>query len=35
MTINDKVKDEKLKYDINRIAAKISVLFSGKIDNFW
>ena len=26
MTIDDKIKDEKLQYDINREAAKISVL---------
>ena len=31
MTINDQVKDEKLQYDINREAAKISVLLSGKL----
>ena len=29
--INDKTKDEKLQYDINRIAVKISALSSGKI----
>ena len=32
MTIEDQIKDEKLKYDINREAAKISALSSGKID---
>ena len=32
MTIDDKIKDEKLKYDINRETAKISALSSGKID---
>ena len=32
MTIADQVKDEKLQYDINREAAKISALSSGKID---
>ena len=32
MTIADKVKDEKLQYDISREAAKISTLSSGKID---
>ena len=32
MTIEDQIKDEKLQYDINREAAKISVLSSGKID---
>ena len=31
MTINDQIKDEKLQYDINREAAKISALLSGKI----
>ena len=32
MTIDHKIKDEKLQYDINREAAKISALSSGKID---
>ena len=32
MTIEDQIKDEKLQYDINREAAKISALSSGKID---
>ena len=32
MTINDQIRDEKLQYDINRKAAKISALSSGKID---
>ena len=32
MTTNDKVWDEKLQYDINREAVKISALSSGKID---
>ena len=31
MTINDQTRDEKLQYDINREAAKISVLSSVKI----
>ena len=31
MTVNDQIKDEKLQYDINREAAKISALPSGKI----
>ena len=31
MTINDQRRDEKLQYDINREAAKISALSSGKI----
>ena len=30
MTVNDQIKDEKLQYDINREAAKISILSSGK-----
>ena len=30
MTINDKIRDEKLQYGINREAAKISALSSGK-----
>ena len=32
MTINDKIRDEKLQYDNNRGAAIISALSSGKID---
>ena len=32
MTIDDKIRDEKLQYDINREAAKISTLSSRKID---
>ena len=31
MTINNQIRDEKLQYDINREAAKISALSSGKI----
>ena len=34
MTTVDKIRDEKLQYDINRKAAKISVLSSGKIDKY-
>ena len=34
MTINDQIKDEKLPYDINREAAKVSALSSGKIDKY-
>ena len=34
MTIDDKIRDEKLQYDINRKAAKISALSSGKIDKY-
>ena len=31
MVIVDKIRDEKLQYDINRLAATISALSSGKI----
>ena len=31
MTIDDKIRDEKLKYNVNREATKISALSSGKI----
>ena len=34
MTIKDQIRDEKLQYDINRDAAKISALSSGKIDQY-
>ena len=34
MTNDAKIKDEKLQYDINRKAAKISALSSGKIDQY-
>ena len=34
MTINDQIEDEKLQYDINREAAKISPLSSGKINEY-
>ena len=34
MTIEDQIKDEKLQYNINREAAKISALSSGKIDKY-
>ena len=34
MTINDQIRDEKLQYDINRKAAEISALSSGKIDKY-
>ena len=34
MTINDQIRDEKLQYDINREAAKISALSSGKIHKY-
>ena len=32
MIFDDNIRDEKLQYDINREAAKISVLSSGKLD---
>ena len=34
MTIESQIKDEKLQYDINTEAAKISALSSGKIDKY-
>ena len=34
MKINDKIRNEKLQYDINREAAKISTLSSGKIHKY-
>ena len=34
MTIDDQIRDEKLQYDINREAAKISALSSGKIHKY-
>ena len=34
MTINGQIRDEKLQYDINREAAKISALSSGKIHKY-
>ena len=34
MTINNQIKDEKLQYDINREAAKISALSSGKLHKY-
>ena len=34
MTIDDQIKSEKLQYDINREAAKISALSSGKFDKY-
>ena len=32
MTIDDKIRDERLQYDINREVAKISALLSDKTD---
>ena len=34
MINNDQIRDEKLQYDINREAAKISALSSGKINKY-
>ena len=34
MTITDQIRDGKLQYGINRMAAKISALSSGKIDTY-
>ena len=34
MSIDDQIRDEKLQYDINREAAKISALSSGKIQKY-
>ena len=34
ITIEDQIKDKKLQYDINREAAKILALSSGKIDKY-
>ena len=34
MKIDDCIKDEKLQYDINREAAKLLVLSSGKINKY-
>ena len=34
MKIDDKIRDEKLQYNINREAEKISMLLSGKIDKY-
>ena len=34
MKIDDKIRDEKLQYDINKEAAKTSALSSGKMDKY-
>ena len=34
MTTNDKVSDERQHYDINKEAAKLSVLSLGKVDKY-
>ena len=34
MTTNDQIRDDKLQYNINREAAKISALWSGKTQKY-
>ena len=34
MTTEDQIRDERLRYDINREVAKISALSSGKTDKY-
>ena len=34
MKIDDQIKDEKIQYDVNREAVKITALSSGKIDKY-
>ena len=34
MTIDDQIRDEKLQYNINREAAKISALSSNKLNKY-
>ena len=34
MTIDDEIKDEKIQHDINKEAAKVSALSSGKINKY-
>ena len=34
MALQDQIRDEKLQYDINREAAKISALLSGKTNKY-
>ena len=34
MKIDDKIRDEELQYDINREAAKVPILSSGKISEY-
>ena len=34
MTINDEIRDEELKYGINKKAVEITALSSGKIDKY-
>ena len=34
MTSDDQIRDEKLQYDINKKAAEVSALSSGRIDKY-
>ena len=34
MTIGDRIRDEKLQYDISKEVAKLSALLSDKIDRY-
>ena len=34
MKTDDQIKDEKIQYDVNREAVKITALSSGKIDKY-
>ena len=34
MTTDDKIKDENLQYDVNKEAAKMSPLLSGKVNKY-
>ena len=34
MTINNQIRDENLRYDVNREAAKISASWSGKLHKY-
>ena len=34
MIIDNKIRDEKLQYDVNKETAKMSALSSGKIDKY-
>ena len=34
MTLNDQIRDEKLQYDFNREAPKISALSSGEVSKY-
>ena len=34
MTIDDKIKDENLQYDVNKEATKMSPLLSGKVNKY-